>query len=136
MDFPLAIDRTDRCYRLTSPASPLPCMAWHDKMKMIYNNTSILDRLLSNGHKSLSHFGDLRAKIRPGTLIRPSTPIDTPICNVCRRSSVVNNVSKRSICHSPPSISTNTRNKFVIKKSISTKQNKPTCQEMQQEIAA
>jgi hypothetical protein len=29
------------------------------KMKMIYNNTSKLDRLLSNGHELLSHFGHL-----------------------------------------------------------------------------
>jgi hypothetical protein len=60
------------------------------KMKIIYNNTGKVDRLLSIGHRLLSHLGHLRAKIWPGTL-RPCTPIDTPICNVCRRSSEVTN---------------------------------------------
>jgi hypothetical protein len=56
-------------------------------MKHIYNNTSKLDRVMSNGHHLPIHLGHLpRAHIGPGTL-RPSTPFDTPISNVCRYSS-------------------------------------------------
>jgi hypothetical protein len=43
----------------------------------------------------------LRRTIGPGTL-RPCTPIDTPINNVCRRSLDINSVINRSHCHSPP----------------------------------
>jgi hypothetical protein len=65
-----------------------------------------MDRLLCNGHELLSHLGDLRAKIGPGSL-RQGTPLDTPICNVCRRSSHplrIKTVSNRSNCHSPPPV--------------------------------
>jgi hypothetical protein len=55
-------------------------------MKMIYNNTNKVDRLLSSGHQY--HLGHLRGKMGPGTL-RPLTPINTTICNACRRSSEV-----------------------------------------------
>jgi hypothetical protein len=81
------------------------------KMKMIYNKISKMDRLLSNGHQLLSHLGHLRAKIGPGTL-QQGTPIDTPICNVCRRSSEVKPVSNHSNCHSPPRLGSNSRNKL------------------------
>jgi hypothetical protein len=59
------------------------------KIKMIYNNTCKLDWLLSNnGHRLLNHLEHFRAKIGPGTL-RPGKLVDTPIYNVCRRSSEV-----------------------------------------------
>jgi hypothetical protein len=35
------------------------------KLKFIYNNTTKLNRLSSNGHRSLKDFGHLRAKIGP-----------------------------------------------------------------------
>jgi hypothetical protein len=57
-------------------------------MKMIYNNK--LDRVLSNDLQLLIHLGHFTAKIGPGAL-RLSTPIDTPICNVCKSSSEVRN---------------------------------------------
>jgi hypothetical protein len=37
-------------------------------MKMIDNNTTKLNWLLPNGHHLLSHLGQLRANIGPGTL--------------------------------------------------------------------
>jgi hypothetical protein len=59
------------------------------KMKMIYNSTNKLDRMLFNSQKMLiSHLGHEKEKIGPGNL-RRGTPIDTRICNVCRRSSEV-----------------------------------------------
>jgi hypothetical protein len=39
-----------------------------NKNKMIYNNTSKIDRLMSNGYHLLSHVGHLRAKIGPRKL--------------------------------------------------------------------
>jgi hypothetical protein len=59
-------------------------------MKMFYNDTIKMYRLVSIGHHLPSHLGYVRAKIGPDTL-RPVTPIDTPICKVCRYSSEVKN---------------------------------------------
>jgi hypothetical protein len=90
------------------------------KIKMIYNNASKQDRIMSNGHQLLNDFGQLRAKIGPGTL-RPRTPIDTPICNVCRHSSEVKNCNQSQLLQQSPRLSNNSRNDFVTKKIIATK---------------
>jgi hypothetical protein len=60
------------------------------EMKMIYNHTNKHDLMLPNGQQLLSNLGHLRAKLGPGTL-RPSSPNDATIRNVCRRSSEAKN---------------------------------------------
>jgi hypothetical protein len=89
------------------------------KMKFFYNISGKLDRLLSNGHQILCHLGHFAVTMEPGTLRPGSTPIGTPIVDVCRRSLEVKKVSSRINWHCPylaARLSTTNQNSIVLKK--------------------
>jgi hypothetical protein len=67
---------------LTRTHFPHPKM----KMKIIYNNTSKLHRLLSNGHYLLSQLGHLRAKIGPVLFDRVHLSTHLSLMRVCGHS--------------------------------------------------